>query len=117
MLRQLYCFLFSGVAVSARAASSVQDGTGGRPSNASASMIRASDGAFSASMLNETITLRSDGIYHDIFIIDHGLNVAGLPTFQVLGRSGDTSQFEMTYSETRALLDNYMVWKHIPNVL
>jgi len=56
-----------------------------------------------------TFTLQSDGTKPDILIIDHGVNVGGLPTFQVLSRSGDTSVFEVTYSETRALLDNYMV--------
>ncbi|KAF4624781.1 hypothetical protein G7Y89_g13386 [Cudoniella acicularis] len=54
------------------------------------------------------ITLKSDGTEPGVVIIDHGLNVGGLPTFQILSRSGDTSVFEMTYSETRVLLDRYM---------
>lgn len=56
-----------------------------------------------------TFTLQSDGTDPGILIIDHGVNVGGLPTFQVLSRSGDTSVFEVTCSETRAVLDNYMV--------
>ncbi|KAF7954324.1 hypothetical protein EAE96_005451 [Botrytis aclada] len=54
------------------------------------------------------ITIQSDGKTPGIVIIDHGMNVGGLPTFQVVSHSGNTSIFEMTYSESRTLLDDYM---------
>ncbi|PVH75255.1 glycoside hydrolase family 78 protein [Cadophora sp. DSE1049] len=60
------------------------------------------------SFCESTITLQSDGKTPGIFIIGHGVDVGGLPTFQVVSRSGDTSVFEMAYSESRALLDTYM---------
>ncbi|KAL2073467.1 hypothetical protein VTL71DRAFT_10791 [Oculimacula yallundae] len=60
------------------------------------------------SFCNETFTLKSNGTEPSILIIDHGVNVGGFPTFKVLSLSGDTSVFEATCSETRALLDNYM---------
>lgn len=68
----------------------------------------ASTGAV-GSFCENTITLQSDGKNPGIFNIDHGVDVGGLPTFQVVSRSGDTSVFEATYSETRALLENYIV--------
>ncbi|KAK6599589.1 alpha-L-rhamnosidase [Botrytis cinerea] len=60
------------------------------------------------SFCEDTITIKSDGKTPGVVIIDHGVNVGGLPTFQVVSHSGDTSIFEITYSETRTLLDNYM---------
>lgn len=74
-----------------------------------ASTTKANDGTLSGSFYKGNITLRSNGSQDDIFIIDHGIEFGGLPTFEVLHHSGDTSGFEMTYSETRALLDKYMV--------
>ena len=72
-------------------------------------------GAKPGSFCTGEITLKSDGTEPGILIIDHGVNVGGFPTFEVLSLSGDTSVFEMTYSETRGLLDNYMVRPfHIP---
>lgn len=74
-----------------------------------ASTTKANDGTLSGSFYHGNITLRSNASHDDIFIIDHGVEFGGLPTFEVLHHSGDTSGFEMTYSETRALLDKYMV--------
>ncbi|TGO84591.1 hypothetical protein BPOR_0487g00020 [Botrytis porri] len=60
------------------------------------------------SFCESRITLQSDGKTPGIIIIDHGMNVGGLPTFQVVSHSGNTSIFEMTYSESRKFLDDYM---------
>ncbi|TGO12308.1 hypothetical protein BTUL_0091g00530 [Botrytis tulipae] len=60
------------------------------------------------SFCESKITIQSDGVIPGIVIIDHGANVGGLPTFQVVSHSGDISIFEMTYSESRKLLDDYM---------
>ncbi|KAK6814981.1 hypothetical protein RU639_008555 [Aspergillus parasiticus] len=54
------------------------------------------------------IKLSSDGTTPSVVILDYGRNVEGYATFHVSKRSGDTSAFEMTYSETRALLDSDM---------
>jgi hypothetical protein len=53
--------------------------------------------------------LSSDGEVPDIMILDYGRDVEGYATFDVTNMFGNTSLFEMSYSETRALLDNYMV--------
>ncbi|KAE8415332.1 Six-hairpin glycosidase-like protein [Aspergillus pseudocaelatus] len=54
------------------------------------------------------IKLASNGTSPSIVVLDYGRNVEGYATFHVSKRSGDTSTFEMTYSETRALLDSDM---------
>ncbi|KAF9634945.1 hypothetical protein BFW01_g5840 [Lasiodiplodia theobromae] len=90
------------------AAVSAENHTHGVLSDGFASTTKANDGTLSGSFYNGNITLRSNGSHDDIFIIDHGVEFGGLPTFEVLHHSGDTSGFEMTYSETRALLDKYM---------
>ncbi|RAQ52945.1 alpha-L-rhamnosidase C [Aspergillus flavus] len=54
------------------------------------------------------IKLSSNGSTPSVVILDYGRNVEGYATFHVSKRSGDTSAFEMTYSETRALLDSDM---------
>lgn len=53
--------------------------------------------------------LRSDGITPSVIILDYGKDVEGYPTFNVLRRSEKTSVFEISYSETRAMLNFYMV--------
>lgn len=55
--------------------------------------------------------LFSDGVTPSIIALDYRQDVEGYPTFQVSGKSGDTSAFEMNYSETQAVLDSYMVSK------
>ncbi|RAL14294.1 putative alpha-L-rhamnosidase C [Aspergillus homomorphus CBS 101889] len=60
-------------------------------------------------LLNDTVLkLSSDGITPAIVVLDYGRDVEGYATFQVSQRSGDTSAFEMTYSESHALLDSDM---------
>lgn len=53
--------------------------------------------------------LSSNGSNPSVVVLDYGEDVEGIPTFQVSRRRGDTSRFEITYSETRSLLDSYMV--------
>lgn len=55
------------------------------------------------------LKLSSDGVTPAIVVLDYGWNVEGYATFQVSQHSGDTSSFEMTYSESRALLESEMV--------
>ncbi|KAL1628578.1 hypothetical protein SLS56_005810 [Neofusicoccum ribis] len=107
MLHTLHLILFGGTVFSARAAIATRNGANGL-SDAFASVTKTNDGTISGSFFQGNLTLRSDGMQHDIFVIDHGIEFGGFPSFQVLHHSGDTSGFEMTYSETRALLDNYM---------
>lgn len=59
---------------------------------------------------NDTVlNLSSNGVTPAIIILDYGRDVEGYATFQVSSMSGDTSGFEMTYSETYALLGSAMV--------
>jgi len=45
-----------------------------------------------------------------IIVLDYGANVEGHPTFEVLSAAGDTSGLEITYSESKEVLDSfYMV--------
>jgi hypothetical protein len=53
--------------------------------------------------------LSSDGSRPSIIILDYGKDVEGIPTFRASQRQGDTSRFEITYSESRSLLDSFMV--------
>lgn len=53
--------------------------------------------------------LSSDGNSPSIVILDYGKDIEGYGTFQVIRKAGNTSVFETSYSETRALLDSYMV--------
>ncbi|KAL5359966.1 Six-hairpin glycosidase-like protein [Aspergillus floccosus] len=61
-----------------------------------------------------TYTLSSNSTAPSVLILDYGRNVEGYGTFQVSRRSGDTSVFEMSYSETEALLDTYMADGPVP---
>jgi hypothetical protein len=58
---------------------------------------------------NDTITLSSDGVKAHVVVLDYGQNYEGHPTFEVLSTSGDTSRFELTFAESKAALDSYMV--------
>ncbi|KAE8152395.1 putative alpha-L-rhamnosidase C [Aspergillus avenaceus] len=58
--------------------------------------------------IGTVLRLSSDGITPAIAILDYGRNVEGYATFQVSHKSGDASGFEMTYSESHALLDSEM---------
>jgi len=68
-----------------------------------------STGAGIAVNENHALKLSSDGIAPSVIILDYGKDVEGYPTFNVTRRSGNTSAFEMSYSETRAMLDSYTV--------
>jgi hypothetical protein len=62
------------------------------------------------------LKLSSDGETPSVLVLDYGRSIEGYATFEVIRSSGNTTVFEMSYSETRALLDNYMVseiWKHL----
>lgn len=67
---------------------------------ASASVIYATNG---------TTTITSNGTAPAVVFLDYGRNVEGIPTFEVISASGDTSVFEVSYGESRPALDKYMV--------
>ncbi|OQE69652.1 hypothetical protein PENNAL_c0130G06707 [Penicillium nalgiovense] len=54
------------------------------------------------------LKLSSDGKTPAVVVLDYGSNVEGFASFDVARKSGNTSIFEMTYSETRALVDTGM---------
>jgi hypothetical protein len=58
---------------------------------------------------NGTINLSSDGSKSGIVVLDYGHSVEGHPTFEVVSASGDTSGFELTFAESKAALNAYMV--------
>jgi len=58
---------------------------------------------------NGIIHLRADGSRPAQFVIDHGHDVNGFTTYHVLNASGDTSEFSIAHSETRALLNDDQV--------
>lgn len=55
------------------------------------------------------VNLSSDGSRPNIVVLDYGHSVEGHPTFQVVSASGDTSGFEVTFAESKAALNLYMV--------
>lgn len=55
------------------------------------------------------VSLSCNGSSPDTFILDYGQNVEGVPTFEVLSTSGDTSGLEITYAESRPSFAHYMV--------
>jgi len=56
---------------------------------------------------NDTVTLKGNTTASGVVVFDYGVNVEGHPTFEVLSATGDTSGLEITYSETKAVLDNF----------
>lgn len=59
---------------------------------------------------NGTIMIKGSESTPGVIVLDYGANVEGFPTFQVLSATGDTSGLEITYSESREVLDSfYMV--------
>jgi hypothetical protein len=59
---------------------------------------------------NGTVTIKGIITAPGVVVLDYGVNVEGYPTFQVLSTTGDTSGVEITYSESKAVLENfYMV--------
>ncbi|KXH25635.1 alpha-L-rhamnosidase [Colletotrichum salicis] len=57
---------------------------------------------------NGTTPLTSDGTIASIVVLDYGDNVEGFPTFEVISASGDSSNFEVSYAESKAALDLHM---------
>lgn len=45
-------------------------------------------------------------------ILDYDHEVEGIPSFEVLSNTGDTSLFEISYAESLAAFDTYMVSRH-----
>lgn len=66
---------------------------------------------------NGTTTLKGTTSSPDVVILDYGANVEGHPTFEVLSATGDTSGLEITYSETRAVLDAFYTVSLTPHVI
>ncbi|AEO55772.1 glycoside hydrolase family 78 protein [Thermothelomyces thermophilus ATCC 42464] len=54
------------------------------------------------------IVLSSTTTESATLVLDYGANVEGIPSFEVVGATGDTTVFEITYSESKAGLDLYM---------
>lgn len=48
-----------------------------------------------------------------IIILDYDHEVEGIPSFEVLSNTGDTSLFEVSYAESLAAFDTYMVSRHV----
>ena len=44
-----------------------------------------------------------------VVVLDYGHEVEGIPSFEVLSHVGDTSIFEVSYAESLAAFDMYMV--------
>ncbi|WYZ41210.1 hypothetical protein EsH8_V_000105 [Colletotrichum jinshuiense] len=57
---------------------------------------------------NGTTTITSNGTAPAVVVLDFGQNVEGIPTFEVVSASGDTSSFEISYGESRTAIDLYM---------
>lgn len=68
-----------------------------------------SDGNHFTAIGSDDFTLSSDGKTPGVVILDYGRNVEGLPTFEVVSRTGDASGFEMSYAECQLALDSYIV--------
>ena len=60
---------------------------------------------------NDTISVKGSAITPGIVILDYGGDVEGYPTFEVVSAAGDTSSLEITYSESKAVLDGYYMVK------
>jgi hypothetical protein len=59
---------------------------------------------------NGTVTIKGTTTTPGIVVLDYGTNVEGHPTFEILSATGDTSRLEITYSESKRVLDSfYMV--------
>ncbi|USP74650.1 glycoside hydrolase family 78 protein [Curvularia clavata] len=56
---------------------------------------------------NETLILKGSESTPSVIVLDYGANVEGFPTFQVLSATGDTAGLEITYSESRDVLDSF----------
>lgn len=74
--------------------------------NGSDSFSDTSDDFVSGSTGIEVLTANSSG---SILVLDYGFEVEGIPSFEVLSHEGDTCVLEISYAESLAAFDNYMV--------
>ena len=58
---------------------------------------------------NATQSLKTSNGNPSVVIFDYGRSVEGIPTFDVVSATGDTSRLEVTYAESKAALSKYMV--------
>lgn len=58
---------------------------------------------------NDTTRLTASDDTPAVVTLDYGHAVEGIPTFEVVSAEGDTSVFEITYAESLAALNIYMV--------
>jgi hypothetical protein len=58
---------------------------------------------------SEIITLTSTDGSPAVVTLDYGHSVEGIPSFEVVSADGDASIFEITYGESKAVLDRYLV--------
>lgn len=58
---------------------------------------------------NETTILTATSGAPAIVTLDYGHAIEGIPIFEVVSVEGDTSVFEITYAESLAALNTYMV--------
>ncbi|KAK4205487.1 glycoside hydrolase [Triangularia verruculosa] len=61
-----------------------------------------------ATAQDDPIVLSSTAAEPGILVLDYGVETEGIPSLEVVSATGDTSVFEITYSETRAALSLYM---------
>ncbi|KAF6808965.1 condensin complex component cnd1 [Colletotrichum sojae] len=91
---------------------SLLESASGRPSSRTPrsliKSLRASNGTSVIYATNGTTTITSNGTAPAVVVLDYGQNVEGVPTFEVISASGDTSLFEVSYGESRPALDKYM---------
>ena len=85
--------------------------------NYSAVAYATSNGTWMPYDKNTVLKLSSDGATPSVVLLDYGHDVEGLATFDVARRLGNTSVFEMTYSETPALVDSAMVSENLIDLL
>ena len=77
---------------------------------AAASCNNASDDHHAAFVSgSKDVTTLAGNSTNSIIIIDYGHEVEGIPSFEVLSHAGDTSHFEISYAESLASFDTYMV--------
>lgn len=82
-----------------------------RPSQGSGRVIFRSAAVSSGlvTSTNETVNLTAEIGAPAIFTFDYGRAIEGIPTFEVVSVEGDTSVFEITYAESMAALNTFMV--------
>jgi hypothetical protein len=107
--------LLASLAVSQTAASGVTQATIFAQRNDSTSLKNDTLAPIFGS--NGTITIKGTSAAPGVIVLDYGANVEGQPTFQVVSTTGDTSVFEITYSETKAVLDEFYMASNLPTVL